>query len=152
MISIIAAMTKNRVIGRDGVIPWSIPEDLRRFKELTMGHPIIMGRKTYEKIGHPLPGRVNIILTRQRNYRVPGCKVFHSLADAVVACGEDEEVFICGGGELYRHAISLAERIYLTLINIECAGDTFFPAIPAEFEETERIEKDLCTFILYKRK
>ncbi len=155
IISIIAAMTKNRVIGRDGALPWRIPEDLRQFREVTMGHPIIMGRKTFEQIGRPLPGRLNIVLTRQSDYRVPGCRVCHSLADALSACTGTDEIFICGGGEVYRQTISLADRIYLTVVDGECSGDTFFPALPAGFVETRRREGagDFpCVFILYERK
>ena len=155
IISIIAAMAENRVIGRDGAIPWDIPDDRRRFRELTMGHPIIMGRKTFESIGRPLPGRRNIILTRLREYRREGCCVVHSLADALAAAGGAEEVFICGGEELYRQALPLADRIYLTVVHGCCAGDAYFPPIPAEFIETERLDAGfevLCTFILYQRR
>ncbi len=155
IISMIAAMAKNRVIGRDGALPWRIPEDLRHFREVTMGHPVIMGRKTFEQIGHPLPGRLNIVLTRQRDYQAPGCHVCHSLADALEVCAGAEEVFICGGGELYRQTISMADRIHLTVIDRECAGDTFFPDIPDEFIETRRCdgrENIPCVFVLYERK
>ncbi|HTP64700.1 MAG TPA: dihydrofolate reductase [Geobacteraceae bacterium] len=154
IISIIAAMAKNRVIGRDGAIPWNVPEDLLRFRKLTMGHPIIMGRKTYEQIGRPLPGRLNIILTRRSAYRAPGCLVRHSLADALAVCGAADEVFICGGGEIYRQTIGMADRIYLTIIDGEPEGDVLFPAIPADFVEKEHREGigGFCTFILYQRK
>ncbi len=155
IISIIAAMAENRVIGRDGAIPWDIPDDRRRFRELTMGHPIIMGRKTFESIGRPLPGRRNIILTRLPEYRREGCCVVHSLADALAAAGGADEVFICGGEELYRLALPLADRIYLTVVHRCCAGDAYFPPIPTEFVETERLDaglEALCTFILYQRK
>ncbi len=152
IISIIAAMAKNRVLGKAGASPWHIPEDLRRFRELTMGHPVIMGRRTFEQVGRPLPGRRNIILTRRPDYEAPGCLVLHSVADALAACAEAEEVFICGGGELYRQTISLADRIYLTVVDRECAGDTFFPPIPPEFAETQRTEAGPCTFMLFQRK
>ncbi len=155
VISIIAAMAENRVIGRAGGLPWRIPEDLRHFREVTMGHPIIMGRKTFEQIGRPLPGRMNIVLTRQPGYQAPGCRVCHSLADALAACAGADEVFICGGGELYRQTISVADRIYLTVVEGEWAGDTLFPAIPAEFAERRRRPATggtPCIFILYERK
>lgn len=156
IISIIAAMAENRVIGRYGSIPWDIPEDRRRFRELTMGHPVIMGRRTFEAIGHPLPGRKNIVLTRQPAFRAKGCLVVNSLLSALRACGGDEEVFICGGGELYREALPLAERVYLTVVHGEFQGDVVFPELPAgEFAETERRgggRADVCTFLVLERK
>jgi dihydrofolate reductase len=154
IISIIAAMTENRVIGLNGAIPWDISDDRQRFRELTMGHPIIMGRKTFESIGRPLAGRRNIILTRRPGYRVEGCCVVHSFKDALAASAGADEVFICGGEELYRMALPLADRIYLTIVHRFCAGDVFFPLIPAEFIEAERRDtglEALCTFILYLR-
>lgn len=154
IISIIVAMAENRVIGLNGAIPWDISDDRRRFRQLTMGHPIIMGRKTFESIGRPLPGRRNIVLTRQLGYRAEGCYVVHSFAYALVASAGADEVFICGGEELYRIALPLAYRIYLTVVHRSCAGDTFFPPIPAEFTEVERLDvglEALCTFILYQR-
>src|SRR5512141_435338 len=102
IVSIIVAMAENRVIGRGGGIPWNIPDDRRRFRELTMGHPVIMGRKTFESIGRPLSGRRNIILSRQPDYRGEGCCVVHSLEDALSVSAGADEVFICGGEELYR--------------------------------------------------
>jgi dihydrofolate reductase len=154
IISLIAAMAENRVIGRNGAIPWDIPDDRRRFRELTMGHPIIIGRKTFELIGRPLSGRKNIILSRQPEYRAEGCCVVHSLADALAASAGADEVFICGGGEIYRLALPLADRIYLTVVHGFCAGDALFPSITAEFIEMERLDAGLemlCTFILYQR-
>jgi dihydrofolate reductase len=155
IISIIAAMAENRVIGRGGAIPWDIPADRRRFRELTTGHPIIMGRKTFESIGRQLPGRMNIILTRQQEFQANGCCVAQTLEDALLACTGVDEVFICGGEELYRLALPLAERIYLTVVHGECGGDAFFPPIPADFAETERLEpadEGRCTFIQYQRR
>jgi dihydrofolate reductase len=140
IISLIAAMSENRVIGRRNAIPWSIPSDLKRFSEITMGHPVIFGRKTFESIGRPLEGRKNIILTGQRNYRIEGVSVVHRLADAFSLCSNEDEVFICGGGSLYQEAISRADRIYLTVVHGVYAGDTFFPEIPAEFTEISREE------------
>lgn len=138
IISLIAAMSENRVIGRENTIPWSIPSDLKRFSEITMGHPVIFGRKTFESIGRPLPGRKNIILSGQKDYRVEGATVVHSLADALNLCDSEEEVFICGGGPLYQEAISRADRIYLTVVHGVYEGDTFFPEIPAAFTEISR--------------
>jgi len=140
IISLIAAMSENRVIGAGNRIPWSIPSDLKRFNEITMGHPVIFGRKTFESIGRPLQGRKNIILTEQRNYRIEGASVVHSLADAFSLCSNEEEVFICGGGPLYQETISRADRIYLTVVHHVFEGDTFFPEIPAEFAEISREE------------
>jgi dihydrofolate reductase len=156
VISIIAALAENRVIGRNGAIPWDIPEDRRRFRELTMGHPVIMGRKTFEAIGQPLPGRKNIVLTRQAGYRPDGCLVAHDLAAALAACAGSDEVFICGGGEIYREALPLAERLYLTRIPRKVEGDTFFPEFAfREFEVTERRpgqDVPSCDFIVLTRR
>ena len=140
IISLIAAMSENRVIGFENRIPWSIPSDLKRFSEITMGHPVIFGRKTFVSIGRPLPGRKNIILTAQRGYHVEGASVAHSLAEAFSLCTNEEEVFICGGGPLYQEAIARADRIYLTVVHGVYAGDTFFPEIPAAFAEISREE------------
>src|SRR4051812_8841523 len=101
MISIIVAMDKNRVIGAGNKLPWHLPADLKRFKELTMGHYIIMGRKTFESIGKPLPGRTTVIVTRQRDYKSAGCEVAHNLDEALLMASGDEEAFVLGGGELY---------------------------------------------------
>ena len=140
IISLIAAMSENRVIGAGNKIPWSIPSEQKRFREITMGHPVIFGRKTFESIGRPLQGRKNIILTEQRNYRIEGASVVHSLADALSLCSTEEEVFICGGGPLYQQTISRADRIYLTVVHRVYEGDAFFPEIPASFAEISREE------------
>lgn len=130
-ISMIVAMAVNRVIGRQGDIPWKIPGEQKLFKEITLGHCIIMGRKTYESIQRPLPQRTNIIVTRQAGYEAPGCTVAGSLQAALDACPADEdEAFICGGGHLYRDAMPLSTRLYLTILPREVEGDTFFPEIP----------------------
>ncbi len=156
VISLIAAMAGNRVIGRNGAIPWDLPEDRRRFRKLTMGYPIIMGRKTFESIGRPLPGRMNIVLTRQPEFRAEGCLVVHDLQGALRACSGSAEVFICGGGEIYREALPFARRIYLTLVHDSYLGDVLFPLIPAEeFDEMERREATgppSCTFLVLERK
>jgi dihydrofolate reductase len=138
-IAIIAAMTENRVIGRNGTIPWDLPEDRRHFRELTMGHPVIMGRKTFESIGRPLPGRTTIILSRQRDFLAEGCLMVPDLEAALTAASGNSEIFICGGGELYREALPRAARLYLTIVHMSVDGDTFFPEIPAgEFVEVVR--------------
>ncbi len=131
ILSVIAAMARNRVIGVDNTLPWHLPEDLKRFKALTLGHHILMGRRTYESIGRPLPGRVTVILTRDPGYRVEGCISAHSLDEAIAACGDDAEVFCVGGAELYAQALPRAQRLYLTEIQAEYAGDARFPAFDA---------------------
>lgn len=128
-IIIIAAMAQNRVIGNKGAIPWQVPGELQRFKAITMGHVVVMGRKTYESIGKPLPGRTNIVISRQENYAVPDCRVAGSLGEALSMCGKDAKVFICGGGEIYRQAMTLADAIYLTVLDRDVGGDTLFPEI-----------------------
>jgi dihydrofolate reductase len=127
-ISLIVAMSRNRVIGRDNRLPWRLPADLRRFQHLTMGHCLIMGRKTYESIGRPLPGRTIIVLTRQANYAPPGVLVAHTLEEAL-ALARGEEVFIAGGAHVYQQAVALADRLYLTLIEEDIAGDASFPPL-----------------------
>jgi dihydrofolate reductase len=136
-VSAIAAMSINRVIGLNNKLPWHIPEDLKFFKQITFGHSIIMGRKTFESFGKALPGRENIILTRQQNYQPEGCFVFHELKEALSFCREKfprEEIFIGGGAEIYRQALPLVERIYLTVIDLRIDGDTFFPELPSDFQ------------------
>jgi dihydrofolate reductase len=131
-ISLIAAMAKNRVIGRRGSIPWEIPGEQKIFKKITLGHAVIMGRKTFESLDRPLPDRTNIVVSRQKNYGAEGCMVARDLAGAIRCCPADEdEAFICGGGQLYHEAIALADRIYLTVIPREISGDTYFPDISA---------------------
>jgi dihydrofolate reductase len=127
-LSIIVAMARNRVIGANGAIPWRLPNELQLFKRVTMGHHIVMGRKTWESIGRLLPGRTTVIVTRQRDYAVPGAVVAPTLNAALTACGDDSEAFVIGGGELYREALPLAQRIYLTTVDAEPVGDTCMPA------------------------
>jgi len=155
-ISQIVAMAANRVIGNRGAMPWKIPGEQKMFKKITMGHTVIMGRKTYESLDRPLPGRTNIVVTRQKNYRAPGCRIAHGLANALEVCpaGEDE-AFICGGGQLYREAMPITDRIYLTVIPREFPGDTFYPEFPTdEFEivDSKRIEgAEPYRFYIYQR-
>ena len=134
LISHIVAMASNRVIGNRGEIPWKIPGEQKMFKEITMGHTMIMGRKTFEAIGRALPGRTNIVVTRQTDYQAPGCKVVHDIKNALESCPPDEsEAFIIGGGQIYEETISIADRIYLTVLPREVSGDTYF----AEFSERD---------------
>jgi dihydrofolate reductase len=126
-VCIIAAMSENRLIGRAGALPWRLPADLKRFKALTGGHTIIMGRKTFESLGRPLPDRTSIIVTRNRAYRAAGALIAHSLEEALEKAGADGKVFIIGGGEIYRQALPLADRLELTIIHAVLDGDTYFP-------------------------
>lgn len=155
VISLIAAMAENRVIGKNSTIPWDIPADRKRFKALTLGHPVIMGRKTFESLAGPLPGRKNIVISRQSDYRATGCFIAHDLAAAVALAGETDELFICGGGEIYRQALPIADRIYLTIIHSSFDGDTLFPEIPEQFVEVgrETVENAVpFSFVLYDKR
>ncbi|MEJ2382094.1 MAG: type 3 dihydrofolate reductase [Gammaproteobacteria bacterium] len=139
LISLIAAMDENRVIGIDNRLPWKLPADLQYFRQVTMGKPILMGRKTYESIGRPLPGRVNIVLTSDPAFTADGCTVVHSVEEALGAAGGSEEVMVIGGASLYRHMLPIAHRIYMTLVHARFEGDTQFPVIePDEWREAER--------------
>ena len=139
IISIIAAMSDDRVIGREGKLPWNIPSDLARFRSLTMGHTVAMGRRTFTAIGHPLAGRKNIVVSRGGG-QIEGCQVVRSLQEAVEAAPGDDELFICGGAELYREALPLSQRIYLTVVHGSYRGDVYFPEIPGDFLELHREE------------
>jgi dihydrofolate reductase len=137
-VSIIVAIAKNNAIGKDNKLLWYLPNDLKHFKDVTTGHTVIMGRKTYDSVGKPLPKRRNIIITRQA-ISIEGCEVVNSLEAALALCKDEDEVFIVGGAEIYRQAIPLTDRIYLTIIDQEFEGDSFFPELdPAEWEEKER--------------
>jgi len=129
MLSIIVATAKNRVIGKDNKLIWHLPADLKRFKQLTMGHHVIMGRKTFESIGKALPGRKTIIITRQKNYEAADCVVVKSLPYAIELCRNDSEAFITGGAQIYELAIPMIEKIYLTRIHHSFEGDAFFPEL-----------------------
>jgi len=140
IISIIAAMAENRVIGRHNKMPWDLPSDRKRFHAITGGHPVILGRKTYESIGRPLSRRTNIVLTRSHAYSTPGCIIVHDLQSALDACGEAKEAFICGGEEIFRETIDMVDRIYLTVIHHSIEGDAYFPEVPSCFREARREE------------
>ncbi len=138
-LSLIVAMARNRVIGRNGKLPWHLSADLKRFKALTMGHHIIMGRNTWESIRRPLPGRVSVVVTRNPAYVAPGATVVDSLAAALRLASDDSEAFVIGGGELYREALPRADRIYLTELPAEYPGDVFFPPLsPDEWRSGAR--------------
>jgi dihydrofolate reductase len=132
IISLIAALGRNRVIGKNNTLPWHLPDDMKFFMETTRGHYVVMGRKNYESIPpkfRPLPGRTNIVITRQANYPAPGCIVVHTLDEALQTAQRagEEEVFIIGGAQVYQLALPLAQRLYLTEIHASPEGDTFFP-------------------------
>jgi dihydrofolate reductase len=131
-LTLIVAVADNGVIGRENGLPWRLPEDLKRFKALTMGKPIIMGRKTFDSIGKPLPGRVNIVISRQANLALPGCLVTDSLHTAVLAAGNVDEVMVIGGSEIYQQAMALANRIELTEVHAVIDGDARLPEFPAQ--------------------
>ncbi|OJH40092.1 dihydrofolate reductase [Cystobacter ferrugineus] len=128
MLSAIVAMASNRCIGRDNTLPWRLPADLQRFKRLTMGHTLLMGRKTYESIGRPLPGRTMLVVTRQQDWAPEGIEVAHSLEEAL-ARARGDEVFLAGGAQLYEQAMDRVRRLYLTRIDREYEGDAFFPEV-----------------------
>jgi len=132
-ISIIVAASENNVIGAAGELPWRLSEDLKHFKATTMGKPIVMGRKTWESIGRPLPGRQNIVITRQAKFNAEGCDVVASLDEAAATAGDEQEIMVIGGGEIYSLALPMAGRLYLTRVHTEIDGDAFFP----EIDETE---------------
>lgn len=123
----IAAMANNRVIGKDNKMPWHLPEDLRHFKALTLGKPVVMGRKTYESIGRPLPGRHNIVISRQADLSIEGVTTVTSFEDAKIAAGDCEELIIMGGGQLYAELLEKSDILYLTEISLDVEGDTYFP-------------------------
>lgn len=154
-ISIIAAMSRNRVIGRGGAIPWHVPADLRRFRELTLGHTVIMGRRTFESIGRPLPGRRNIVVTGQNSYVREDALVVHSLGEAIESSEPDSELFICGGSEIYRQALPLCAKIYLTIVDLDIEGDRYFPPVPAaDFREVSReiiSEQPPAEFLIFEK-
>ena len=141
-LSILVAVSSNGAIGKDNRLPWKISADLKRFKKLTMGHPIIMGRKTWDSIGRPLPGRANIVITRDRKLSAEGAIVVHSLEEALAAAARSDgsdEVFVIGGEQIYQMALSRADRVYLTRVHIPIEGDAFFPELDGEiYSETAR--------------
>ncbi|MFY9610130.1 MAG: dihydrofolate reductase [Blastocatellia bacterium] len=146
IISLIVAMDERRGIGKDGKLPWHLSSDLKRFRALTMGHHIILGRKTYESIGKPLPGRHTIVVTRSETYRPEGCLIARSVEDAIRVARElgETEAFICGGAAIYAGAISEADRLYLTMVHTTVEADVFFPAIEQQaWAEKESSSHDM---------
>jgi len=177
-IALVVAMTPDRVIGKDGRLPWRLPADLRRFRELTLGHAVIMGRKTHESIGAPLAGRTHIVVTRRRDYAASGCLVAHSPAEALelargaaaaaaragAATGAGDasadEILVIGGAEIYAAFLPRAQRLYVTFVHAQIAGDTWFPRIdPAEWIEVRREDHAAdarnpyaCSFAVFERR
>jgi dihydrofolate reductase len=131
-LSIIAALARNGVIGRANALPWRLSSDLKRFRALTMGHHIVMGRRTYESIGRALPGRISVVVSRDAKFAAPACTRAATLDEALEIAREDSEVFVIGGGELYRAALPRASRMYLTEVQADVTGDTYFPAFARE--------------------
>jgi dihydrofolate reductase len=155
-IILIAAIAKNRIIGRDNKLPWNIPEDLRLFKQATMGYPMIMGRKTFESLARPLPGRRHIVLSRNSTYRPSGGEYAATLSDALAMCGDVEKVFVIGGSQIFQQALPIATCMILTMLDREADGDVLFPEFAHEgFVETERKEYPACsepfTVVTYRR-
>ncbi len=159
IISLIVAMDRRGVIGHDGALPWRLSADLRHFKAITMGKPLVMGRKTHESIGRPLPGRQNIVLTRQEGYASAGCTIVHDVEDALAACAGSEEVMVMGGAALYELFLPRAGRIYLTRVQAEVDGDTWFPPFDASaWHEVEHRDHPAdarnehpCSFLLLEK-
>lgn len=137
-IALIAAMAANRVIGRDNQLAWHLAEDLQYFKRTTLGHHLIMGRKTFDSVGRPLPGRTTVIVTRQPDYQMQGCLIAHSLQEALELCREEDEVFVAGGAEIYAQALPSADRVYLTELSIAVEGDAVFPELDPTVWQLER--------------
>jgi dihydrofolate reductase len=159
-LAIIVAMAKNRTIGVDNTLPWRCPEDLKHFKALTMGHHMVMGRKTYDSIGKPLPGRTTVVVTRNAGLQIEGCLIAHTLEQSIAACAGDETAFIVGGAELYAQALPLVDTLYITEIQQDVEGDAHFPAFDkAEWQEVSREVRAQETpqpleyhFVCYRRK
>ncbi|MDH2918744.1 MAG: dihydrofolate reductase [Sideroxydans sp.] len=131
-LSLIVAMASNRTIGINNTLPWRCPEDLKHFKALTMGHHMVMGRKTFDSIGKPLPGRTTVVISRDATLKIDGCLVAHSVAQALALCGGDNEIFVVGGAEIYAQTLPLADTLYITEIQQEVSGDAHFP----DFDKT----------------
>ncbi len=138
-ISIIVAMAKSRTIGVNNTLPWRCPEDLKHFKTLTMGHHMIMGRKTFDSIGKALPGRTTVVVTRDKTLKIDGCLIAHSLQDAIKACANETEIFIVGGADIYAQTLPVADTLYLTEIQQDVQGDAHFPEFDSkDWQETTR--------------
>jgi len=163
LISLIAAVARNGVIGSENTLPWRLPEDLKRFKALTVGHPIIMGRKTFDSIGRPLPGRRNIIISRNKDFTAAGCETVDSIEAALALCAspssgniESTEIFVIGGAQIYVQAMPIAHKLHLTEIMIDFPGDAHFPAVDSTcwqetFREHHKGDTLSFDFVTYER-
>lgn len=159
-ISIIVAMSKNRTIGINNTLPWRCPEDLKHFKSLTMGHHMIMGRKTFDSIGKPLPGRTTVVVTRNADLKIAGCVLAHSLQQAIELCKSDNEIFVVGGADIYTQALPLAHTLYITEIQQDVDGDAHFPVVDlSKWREVARDRREQTEpqllqyhFVTYRRK
>lgn len=139
MISLVVAMAHNRVIGKSNAMPWHLPADLKHFKKITSGKPVVMGRKTFESIGKALPNRRNIVISRNADYIAPGCELVNSLSSALSLVADQPEVCIIGGAQIFQEALPMADRLYLTFIDLDVEGDTFFPQWdPTQWKEISR--------------
>lgn len=160
IISVISAMDKNRLIGKENGLPWHLPADLQFFKKSTLGKPIVMGRKTYESIGRPLPGRQNIVISRNADYKAEGCEVVSSIDAAIKIAGDVEELMIIGGANLYLQVLDKADRLYLTQVHAKFEGDAWFPKIhysdwhEISREDHQADEKNSVdySFVVYQRR
>lgn len=159
MVSIIVAADENNVIGKDNGLIWHLPDDLKFFKEKTNGHAIIMGRRTFESVGRPLPNRTNIVITRDKNFNPEGCVIVNSLEAALEIASGDDEPFIVGGEQIYRLALPFTDRVYLTRIHHSFEGDRYFPELGAEWKTVEKTEHGIddkhaysFTFISYEKR
>ncbi|MNK03621.1 Dihydrofolate reductase [compost metagenome] len=143
IVSVVVAIAENNAIGKDNQLLWRLPADLKHFKEITSGHTIIMGRKTFDSIGKPLPNRRNIVVTRKAGLQIPGAEVTSNIEDAIALCTTEEEVFIVGGAEIYKATMPITDRIYLTRVHQSYEADTFFPEIDFNVWEETSVEKHL---------
>lgn len=141
MLSLIVAIAQNNIIGKDNKLVWHLPADMRFFRNTTMGHALIMGRKTFESFGKPLPGRKSIVITRQKDWQHEGVTVVHSLQEAIGSAPGDEEVFIIGGADIYRQAMPFCQKMYITIIHFDFEGDTYFP--PVDFSQWKLISDEM---------
>ncbi len=157
---IVVAMAKNRTIGVNNTLPWRCPEDLKHFKQLTMGHSMIMGRKTFDSIGRPLPGRTTVVVTRCRDLKIEGCLIAHSLPEALAACAGNTQIFIVGGAQIYAQAMAHVDTLYITEIQQDVDGDAHFPEVDRNtWQEVSREVRQQETpqpleyhFVTYRRK
>lgn len=156
-VKIVVAYSDNRTIGRDNALPWRLPGDLKHFKQATLGHPIVMGRKTWESLGRPLPGRRNIVISRQPQFAAAGASVYGSLAEALHDCKDEDSVSVIGGAQIYRLALPLADEIVATEVHAEVEGDAHFPRLePGQWQETQRLVQQAengyaYDFVTYRR-